>query len=317
MYQIDTDFDVAVIGGGVAGQSAALILGRAHVSVCVIDDAEAAVYRGESHNFLTNDGKTKAAILAKGAAELARYPAVAQRQGRVAGIEKDALGYTLILAGGEEITVARVILAMGYRYSAGALGIDGFDERFGQDVFTCPYCHGFEYTGRHIAMIGSNPRDGHFLRLLSNWSAQITYIRHDGPDASGESFSDLPRARVANARAARIEGALGAPFVVLEDGARVAADVIFIADLPGDNTWPLIDALGIARGLHPITGKPVCKTDPTGRTDLRDVFVIGDARTGFSTLAGAAHEGMIAGFMLANDVIEARARSAAPARIAV
>ena len=317
MYRMDTDFDVVIVGGGVAGLSAALILGRSHVSVCVVDDADAATYVGESHNFLTNDGETKASIVAKGAAELERYPKVEQRAGRVSAIERDAFGYTLSLRDGGEISTPRVIFAPGLSYPRNALGIAGFDERFGRDVFTCPFCHGFEYTDRRIALIGSNPNDGHFAKLLSNWSSDVTYLRHDGPDAGEEGFSELPGDRLIDERVTAIEGEPGAPAAVLVDGRRVEADVIFVADLPGEGRWPLIDSLGVARGLHPITGKPVYKTDQVGRTDLGDVFIIGDARTGFSTLSGAANEGMIAGFMVTNDVIEARGRVEAPTRIAV
>lgn len=311
MYQIDTDHEVAIIGGGVAGLSAALILARARIPICVIDDPEGAVYRGEAHNFLTNDGETKARIVGKGAAEVARYPAAEQRRARVTSIENDTLAYELTLSDGTEVSSKRLIFAPGFCYPAGAMGIDGFDARFGQDIFTCPYCHGYEFVNRKIVLIGATERDGDFLRLLSNWSADLHYITHDGIEAKalGPSYSRFSSGRAIEGRVARIEGVTGAPIAVLEDRRKVSADVFFVADLPYDTSWPIIDALGVKRGLHPITGKPVYKTDQTGRTDLGNVFIIGDARTGFSTLSGAAHEGMIAGFMLINDIIEARTKT--------
>lgn len=305
MYEMSMDHDVIVIGGGIAGQSAALMLGRAHVSVAVIDDRDAALYGGETHNMLTNDGKSKSEILAEGAEDLARYPAITRRTDRAERVEKDAIGYAVTLASGEELTAGRVVFAMGYHYSAGATGIDGFDERFGQDIFTCPYCHGFEYTDRRIALIGSTEHDGQFLRLLNNWSSQLSYLRHGGPAPDG-AFPDLPGNLIVDERVSRIDGPPGAPVIILESGRRIETDVVFMADLPGDNSWGLIDGLGIDRGLHPITGKPIYKTDAVGRTDLRDVFIIGDTRTGFSGLSGAANEGMLAGFMMTNDIIEAR-----------
>lgn len=314
---MQTDHDVVVVGGGVAGQSAALMLGRAHVNTGLIDDPGAAVYSGETHNMLTNDGRTKAEIVSDGAEDIGRYPSVASYRDRVDAVEKDAFGYLLTLAGGRQVSTSRIVFALGYRYPTGAMGIDGFDERFGTDVFTCPYCHGFEYTDRRIALIGSTATDGHFLRLLQNWSSTVSYLRHDGPGAEAEGFPELSGGVFLEERVARIEGAEGAPVAVLESGRRVESDVLFVADMPGDNTWPQIDALGIERGLHPVTGKAVYKTDAAGRTDLRDVFVIGDARTGFSSLTGAANEGMVAGFMLTNDIIEARSKAKGQTRMVV
>lgn len=311
MYEMAVDHDVIVIGGGIAGQSAALMLGRAHVSVGLIDDPDTAVYSGETHNMLTNDGKTKSQILAEAGDDLARYPTIIRHSTRAEAIEKDACGYAVTLTSGEVLTTAHLIFAMGYHYPANAMKIGGFDERFGGDIFTCPYCHGFEYTDRRIALIGSSTHDGQFLRLLSNWSSQLTYLRHDGPNLDTDAFSNSPGNLLVDDRVSRLDGPLGAPVVVLEDGRRIETDVIFIADLPGGNRWSLIEGLGIEREPHSITGKPVYKTDAVGRTDLRDVFIIGDTRTGFSGLSGAANEGTLAGFMLTNDIIESRSSAGA------
>ena len=79
-----------------------------------------------------------------------------------------------------------------------------------------------------------------------------------------------------------------------------------MSDLSGTGLSPLAESLDIEKGLHPQTGKVMFQTDATGSTPLGDVFLIGDARTGFSTLAGAANEGMVAGYMLSNEIIEAR-----------
>jgi thioredoxin reductase len=313
MYSIATDYEVAVVGGGVAGLSAAMMLGRARVKVCVIGDAAATLYRGRTHNFLTNDGATKQEILAKGQAELGQYPSIEQRVGRVVEITRDALSYELTLADGSELSARRLILALGLSYPAGSTGIDGFDERFGQDIFTCPYCHGYELSERRIVLIGSSERDADFLRLLSNWSPDLHYIAHNGPPGRTMApiLDQVADGSCVEGQVEAIVGDPGRPVAILQDGQRIEADAFFIADLPDTTSWPIIDALGIERGLHPLIKKPVYKTDAAGRTDLKDVFIIGDARSGFSTLAGAAHEGVIAGFMMTNDIIEARTKSSA------
>lgn len=312
MYQIEADHEVAIVGGGTAGLSAALMLARARVPVCVIDAPGGTSHDGETHNWLTNDGADKAAILTEGQAEVARYPDATFREDRVTGAERDGFGYTLSLASGGTVEAKRLVLSTGAAWKPDATGIEGFDERFGRDIFTCPYCHGYEQADRRIALIGTGEQDADFAKLLANWTGALDYISHDGPaaEAVAPALERLSSGRAFSGRVARIEGEAGAPVCILDDGSEVAADAVFLADRPGTELSPLAETLGIEKGLHPQTGKVVFKTDAAGRTPLGDVFLVGDARTGFSTLAGAANEGMLAGFMLSNDVIESRLRDA-------
>ena len=71
--QIET-YDVVIVGGGAAGLSAALVLGRARRRVAVIDagaprNAPAAHMQG----FLSRDGMPPAELLAAGRAEVTGY----------------------------------------------------------------------------------------------------------------------------------------------------------------------------------------------------------------------------------------------------
>lgn len=308
MYQIKTDYEVAIVGGGTAGLSTALILARARIPVCVIDAPGPGSYAGETHNWLTNDGAKKSDILVEGLSEVDSYSDATLREDRVTGVERDAFGYTLTLSSGDVIEARRLVLSTGANWAPGATGINGFDQRFGQDIFTCPYCHAYEYSDRRIALIGTGEQDSNFLKLLSNWTSDLSYISHDGPETTKLSgvLGQVSKGEAHSGRVIRIEGEPGAPRCILEDGTEVDADVVFLSDVAGIELPPLAEALGIEKGLHPQTGKVVFKTDAAGRTPLGDVFLVGDARTGFSTLAGAANEGSIAGFMLCNDVIEAR-----------
>ena len=70
----EDSFDVVVVGGGAAGLSAALVLGRARRRVAIVDagmprNAPAAHMQG----FLSRDGMPPADFLAAGRAEVARY----------------------------------------------------------------------------------------------------------------------------------------------------------------------------------------------------------------------------------------------------
>src|SRR5579884_1609826 len=107
-------YDVAIIGGGPAGLSAALILGRARRAVLVIDDGH---QRNrpvrESHGFLGHDGLAPTELLRRARAQLDAYPSVAHAENHVDGIEGEIDRFTLRLENGEAITARRILFATG------------------------------------------------------------------------------------------------------------------------------------------------------------------------------------------------------------
>src|SRR5205085_4162800 len=103
-------YDVVVIGGGAAGLSAALVLGRARRRVAVVDagaprNAPAAHMQG----FLSRDGMPPRDLVAAARAELRSY-AVELVDDRVVEITS---GFTLRLAGGRTVRARRLLLATG------------------------------------------------------------------------------------------------------------------------------------------------------------------------------------------------------------
>ena len=70
-------FDVIIVGGSYAGLAAAMALGRALKKVLVIDNGIPCNRQTpHSHNFLTNDGKTPAEIVAFANLQVSRYDTV-------------------------------------------------------------------------------------------------------------------------------------------------------------------------------------------------------------------------------------------------
>src|SRR3954470_23560014 len=98
-------YDVVVVGGGAAGLSAALVLGRARRQVAVIDaGAPRNAPADHMHGFLSRDGLAPAQLLAAGRAELETYG--------VEVIEDDVVeahpGFVVWLAGARTLTARRI-----------------------------------------------------------------------------------------------------------------------------------------------------------------------------------------------------------------
>ncbi len=145
-------YDVAIIGGGPAGLSAALVLGRARRRVVVIDagtprNAPAAHMQG----FLSRDGMPPAELLRAARAEVRRY-GVEIVEDRV--VDATA-GFALRLAGGRTVEARRVLLATGATDELP--DVAGARERWGRDLLHCPYCHGWEVRDQPIGVLGTGP----------------------------------------------------------------------------------------------------------------------------------------------------------------
>jgi thioredoxin reductase len=133
--------DVVVVGGGAAGLSAALVLGRARRRVAVIDagaprNARAAHMQG----YLSRDGMSPADLLAAGRAEVSAY-GVELVEDQVVGIDA---GFVIRLAGGRELTARRILVATGVRDELPE--IPGVSERWGR-----VYCTARTATGGRSA----------------------------------------------------------------------------------------------------------------------------------------------------------------------
>ena len=177
-------YDVAIIGGGPAGLSAALVLGRARRRVVVVDagaprNAPAAHMQG----FLSRDGMSPALLLQAARAEVRRY-GVEIIEDRV--VEATA-GFELRLLGGRTVEARRLLLATG--------AVDdlpdvlGARDRWGRDLLHCPYCHGWEVRDQPIGVLGTGPGSVEHAHLLRQWSDDVMLFTHTHAVAADERSS--------------------------------------------------------------------------------------------------------------------------------
>jgi thioredoxin reductase len=142
-------YDVVVVGGGAAGLSAALVLGRARRRVVVIDSGEPRnAPASHMHGYLSRDGLPPAELLQPGRDEADGY-GVDFVSDRVVSVEP---GISLLLADGATKMARRVLLATG---ATDVLPeIPGAQERWGRDFLHCPYCHGWEVRDQPPGVLG-------------------------------------------------------------------------------------------------------------------------------------------------------------------
>ncbi|MGN6694835.1 MAG: NAD(P)/FAD-dependent oxidoreductase [Aquihabitans sp.] len=178
---MDEIWDCIVVGGGAAGLSAALVLGRARRRTLVVDAGKPsnAVAHGIG-GLLGHDGRPPSELYALGRDELTKYPTVEVRSGEVVGGETDGERFTLTLEDGSVVPSKRVLLASGMDYVRPS--VPGVDERWGRSVFHCPFCHGWEVRDQALGVLDPGPMGAMRALMLTTWSDDVT-LYTNGPAA--------------------------------------------------------------------------------------------------------------------------------------
>lgn len=275
-------YDVVVLGGGAAGLSAALVLGRARRRVAVVDagsprNAPAAHMQG----FLSRDGMPPAELLRAGRSEIARY-GVAVIDGTVEGVEP---GFEVRLDGGDLLQARRILLA------TGAIDVlpdlPGVRDRWGRDLLHCPYCHGWEVSDRPIGVLGTHPAATDHAQLVRQWSDDVIFFPHVlNVDDSNRAAMRARGIKVVEGPVARLvvenDRLVG---VEMEDGRVVPRVAVFVRTVNRPSGAELIATLECN-----VDDLGFVTVDDAGRTSVPGVWAAGnvvDPRAQVITSAGA------------------------------
>jgi thioredoxin reductase len=298
---------VVVVGGGVAGLSAGLVLGRARRRVLILDGGRPrnAVAEGV-HGFFTRDGTPPAELLRLGREGLLPYDSVELRQVEASGAAPEGDGFRVDLADGRRVHGRRLLLASGVLDDLPP--VPGMRELWGRGVYHCPYCHGWEVRDRPVAIYDRGATALEFAMMVHQWSRDLLLLT-DGP---GE-LDGTQRARLAalgvGVREGRIErlegpdspGASGAPLRVrFAGGETLTRDGIFVRPAQRQRA-ELAAGLGcemVTMGVEPSVVRLI-KCDPVSReTSVPGVYGAGDAGSPLQSAVVAAAAGAQAAYFI-------------------
>jgi thioredoxin reductase len=298
-------YDVVVVGGGAAGLSAALVLGRARRRVAVIDagaprNAPAAHMQG----FLSRDGLPPGELLAFGRQEVEGYGVAIMPGSAREIVNEGPSGFRVVLQDGRSVSARRLLVATGLRDEIP--DIPGLRERWARDVLHCPYCHGFEVRDRKLGVLGSSPAAVRYAQIVRQWSDDLVYIAPAGSLAAAERQELVARG---------IGIAEGFPQRVIVEGDRlrgielegdriVACDRLFVPPLFVPNSDLLV---GLGCDLDE-GGWPVA--DAAGLTSVAGVWVAGNVTNARAQVITAAGEGSAAAIAINADLVEEDVRDA-------
>jgi thioredoxin reductase len=222
-------FEVVVIGGGPAGLSAAQVLGRQRRSTLVLDGGEPRNAPSDGvHMFLSRDGFAPSELLRTGREELSAYEQVRFERARVAAVSGTIDDFRVEFEDGRVERARRLVLATGQVDLP--WDIPGLAERFGKCVFHCPFCHGFEVTGRTLAVLGREVAQVMLALYVADRFGKDVVVLTDGPHGlPPEVLARLDKAGIAvrEERVDRVSGEFGAVEIHLAGGTVVRREAVF------------------------------------------------------------------------------------------
>ncbi|MBN2509286.1 MAG: FAD-dependent oxidoreductase [Spirochaetales bacterium] len=299
---MDFDHDVVVIGGGIAGITAAQFSARENLNTLVLEELAnggQALLVNDLENYPGFSEPISGIDFAMRLEKQARSFGVQFKSATATKLEKNDTGF-IISAGKKTITARGVLLATGSTHKT--LGIPGESEYEGKGVSYCGTCDGPFFKNRKILVIGGGDNACEEAEFLSKLTDKLTLI-HRGSDfraqkALSARVKSNPRVSVLLSTICReIRGTDRVRSVVLENA------------VSGDKTEAQFDGVFIFIGSTPRTELvPDLKkddygyliTDETLATEVPGLYAAGDVRSmSFRSLVSGAADGALAAHNLA------------------
>lgn len=293
-------YDVVIIGGGPAGLSAALVLGRSCRRVLVLDAGNPRnAPSPAAHSMFTRDGDTPQELLRIGREQLRPYD-VELRTAEVTDVVQEEAGFAATLADGSRVSARRVLLSTGVMDRLPE--IEGVRELWGKAVLHCPYCHGWEVRNEPVAVYANGETALELAPLVLCWSRDVVLCTGGPAEFPTEERERLERNGIVvrEERVIRLEGKDGhLERIVFEDGTALARSAMFLRTFPRQHS-DLPEKLGCD-----FTSVGLVQVDSLGKTSVPGVYAAGDLALRIHQVVVAAADGAIAGIAINHDLMTA------------
>ncbi|KAG0678507.1 SPT3 Dosage dependent suppressor of Ty-induced promoter mutations-like protein [Pichia californica] len=275
---------IQFIGGSAAGLSATLAIARTYASVICIDAGKPCnIYAKESHNFITHDSESPVSIRSKAREQIEKYPTAQIIDNEVVSITKNNQLFKVYTKSDNIIYQGKnIILAVGLNDNIETSNIKNLSQFWGNSIFTCGYCHGFEFYGKRAGLLLSN--ENFFKQMIPvvyNWNKNLTVFGNKSNIEQSFSIEELEK-RGDNSEIKS---------VILENGEKVELDVLYYVPDSVINMKDIVIKLGVE-----LDGMGLIKVEKSNQsTNVPGVYAAGDCTTMIRSLANATQSGQWAG----------------------
>lgn len=293
-------YDTIIVGGSFAGLSAALYLARARRSVCILDTrAPRNRFAAASHGLFAHDGSDPKTMLATTREQVAAYPTVRFLEEAAVDAVHEKNTFTVRLASAEAVVGAKLLLAFGITDILPEL--PGLAERWGRSVLHCPYCHGYEFSGKRLGVMNQSPMSIHQATLIPEWGPTTFFL--NGGAIEPDAAANLARRSVV-IEPAPMESLVGEgtslSAIRLGDGRERPLDALFISPLNRFNS-DIAERLGCATEAGPLG--PIVTVDEMKATNVAGIYAAGDITRMAHSVSFACADGVMAALAIHRSLV--------------
>jgi thioredoxin reductase len=288
-----TNVDVVIIGGGPAGLSASIVLGRARRSVVLFDHGKYRNFAADAvHCYLGLDGVAPGEFRARGINEAHRYGVRIKfaevTSAKVIPSHQPGITQFQIVAEHQLFLCRALILATGIQDQLP--NIPGLKQFYGHTVHHCPYCDGWEHRDKRLVALGGLESATELALSLRGWSTNVTACTH------GQGLAASARQKLAvNGVELRIQmitqltgEGRSIRKVIFDGGDHICCDALFFsADQTQSSEIPT--SLGCGTGDDGLVA-----TNDKQCANIEGLFIAGDIHSDVQMVSVAAAEGVIA-----------------------
>jgi len=296
----NSDYDVAIIGGGPAGLSAALWLARYLRRVVVVDSGEPRNWETRGINgFLGSQGIKSPDLRRCGREDAERFGAKMITDTVTKVTNTNSEQFVLTLERGTKFTARRLLLAFGIKDVWPR--IKGLRDCYGETAHVCPDCDGFETTDKQTVVIGTGRKAVGMALSIYNWTKEVVICTNGEP-------ADIEKKELDQLKALNIQ-VLEEPVVAINSENKEIRCLDLESGMQLD-----CERLYFAIGQRPADDLGVdlkCKRDDHGlividekhHTSVRNVFAAGDIVPGPQLAIAAAAGGAIAALSIHSSLV--------------
>lgn len=282
-------YDCIIIGGGPAGLTCAIFLGRYRRRVLVLDTGRPrnAAARG-IHGFLGQDSIRPAELLQRGRGEAERVGVQFQNAEAISVVRDGDI--FVVHCAEDRARARRIVLAYGVRDTLPE--IEGIERWYGAGVYHCPDCDGFEVSDQRVAVIGRGRKAAGLALELLLWTDEVTVLTDGAKPRLPPAEKSKLEAEGIEVCEQKIVALVGdddhLQRITFTEGSDLPVDAVFFA-IRTRRSCKLAEALGCEA-----SGNTEIVVDEHRQTSIEGVYAIGDLVRGSQLVVTAAADGAIA-----------------------
>ena len=286
-------FDIAIIGGGFAGLSAALLLGRYIRPTVIFDSGNTrnSVTR-QVHGYLGFENICPTQLIKKAWKDVKQYESIKVIDEKIEFVSKDKDIFLL--------TTDKTRRSIKCRYVIVATGIEDIKPniknfvRFdGNGAWHCPHCDGFQSIDKRLIIISSGDKSINYAKEFLGWTQDITLFMSDSYRITHKELDEAKKLKIK-----LVENDIPVKITVNKKGSLTGIMCKSGKSCPGDVIFYYIGYKvrnQIARQLGcEVDDQGFVKVNSMQQTTIPNVYAVGDIATDRHYVVLAAASGALA-----------------------